>query len=225
MVDCGIYVDGERLPGTFTYAEARAKVSRAAAGRAGSVRLDRPARAHRAADAGRRRRFRAAPAGRRGRGTAPTSGRSWSATTTRCSWFSRPSITSRTSPLVLAREIVETGEIMIFVNGDFVVTVRHGEHGRLARRAQADGFRSRADAAGPVRGDARHRRPCGGPLPRGQRVDGTDIDAIEEVAFAPGHRTEIEPIYLLKREVVELRRSRQPALRCRLRGCRPNTRT
>jgi magnesium transporter len=38
----------------------------------------------------------------------------------------------------------------------------------------------------------------------------TDIDAIEEVAFAPGHRTHIEPIYLLKREVVELRRSVNP---------------
>ena len=27
VVDCGIYVDGERLPGTFSYAEAQAKVS------------------------------------------------------------------------------------------------------------------------------------------------------------------------------------------------------
>jgi len=32
----------------------------------------------------------------------------------------------------LAREIVETGEIMIFVGPDFVVTVRHGEHSGLA---------------------------------------------------------------------------------------------
>ena len=37
-----------------------------------------------------------------------------------------------------------------------------------------------------------------------------DIDAIEEAAFAPGHRTEIEPIYLFKREVVELRRCVNP---------------
>ncbi|MCY0610062.1 magnesium transporter, partial [Klebsiella pneumoniae] len=34
--------------------------------------------------------------------------------------------------VVLAREIVETGEIMIFVGKDFVVTVRHGEHGGLS---------------------------------------------------------------------------------------------
>ena len=32
----------------------------------------------------------------------------------------------------LAREIVETREIMIFVGPDFVVTVRHGEHSGLA---------------------------------------------------------------------------------------------
>lgn len=32
----------------------------------------------------------------------------------------------------LAREIVETGEIMVFVGRDFVVTVRHGDHTGLA---------------------------------------------------------------------------------------------
>ncbi|WP_031679407.1 magnesium and cobalt transport protein CorA, partial [Mycobacterium tuberculosis] len=38
----------------------------------------------------------------------------------------------------------------------------------------------------------------------------TDIDSIEEVAFAPGRKLDIEPIYLLKREVVELRRCVNP---------------
>jgi magnesium transporter len=38
----------------------------------------------------------------------------------------------------------------------------------------------------------------------------TDIDAIEEVAFTPGARTDIAPIYQIKREVVELRRSVNP---------------
>jgi magnesium transporter len=31
-----------------------------------------------------------------------------------------------------ARDIVETGEIMVFVGRDFAVTVRHGEHSGLA---------------------------------------------------------------------------------------------
>ena len=43
--------------------------------------------------------------------------------------------------MVHAREIVETGEIMIFVGPDFVVTVRHGEHGGLA------GVRKHLDAS------------------------------------------------------------------------------
>ena len=43
-----------------------------------------------------------------------------------------------------AREIVETGEIMIFVGPDFVVTVRHGDHGGLA------GVRKRMDATRPI---------------------------------------------------------------------------
>ena len=30
-----------------------------------------------------------------------------------------------------------------------------------------------------------------------------DIDGIEEVAFGPGRKLDVEPIYLLKREVVE----------------------
>jgi magnesium transporter len=38
----------------------------------------------------------------------------------------------------------------------------------------------------------------------------TDIDNIEVAAFTPGHATDVEPIYLLKREVVELRRSVSP---------------
>ena len=40
-----------------------------------------------------------------------------------------------------ANEIVETGEIMVFVGPDFVITVRHGEHSslhRVRRELEAD---------------------------------------------------------------------------------------
>jgi magnesium transporter len=91
-----------------------------------------------------------------------------------------------------------------------VVTVRHGEHGRLTD------VRKRLDA------DPEQMRL--GPFAVMHAIADTvvdhylevtdlmaiDIDAIEEVAFAPGHRTNIEPIYLLKREVVELRRCVNP---------------
>jgi magnesium transporter len=112
--------------------------------------------------------------------------------------------------VVLAREIVETGEIMIFVGKDFVVTVRHGDHGGLAE------VRKRMDA------DPGHLRL--GPYAVMHAISDyvvdrylevthlmeVDIDAIEEVAFSPGRTLDVEPIYLLKREVVELRRCVSP---------------
>ncbi|HYY02068.1 MAG TPA: magnesium/cobalt transporter CorA, partial [Mycobacterium sp.] len=112
--------------------------------------------------------------------------------------------------MVLTREVVETGEVMVFVGTDFVVTVRHGEHGRLSD------VRKRMDD------NPEHMRL--GPFAvmhaiADSVVDhyldvttlmATDIDAIEESAFTPGARTDIEPIYQIKREVVELRRSINP---------------
>ena len=73
--------------------------------------------------------------------------------------------------VALAREIVETGEIMIFVGSDFVVTVRHGEHSGTGRGAQAAGRVAGDLEAGPLRGDACDRRPRRGQLPRCHRSD------------------------------------------------------
>jgi len=109
-----------------------------------------------------------------------------------------------------AREIVETGEIMIFVGPDFVVTVRHGEHSGLAD------VRHRLDesptilALGPyavMHAIADH--VVDSYVAVTDLVE-TDIDAIEESVFSPQSQTNIESIYLLKREVVELRRAVNP---------------
>ncbi|MDT5018317.1 MAG: magnesium transporter, partial [Mycobacterium sp.] len=109
-----------------------------------------------------------------------------------------------------AREIVETGEIMVFVGPDFVVTVRHGEHGGLA------GVRKQFDASpallklGPyavMHAIADH--VVDGYLDITDLVE-TDIDAIEENVFSPTQPTNIDHIYLLKREVVEMRRAVGP---------------
>jgi len=112
--------------------------------------------------------------------------------------------------MVHAREIVETGEIMIFVGADFVVTVRHGEHGGLA------GVRKQLDASpailklGPyaiMHAIADH--VVDSYLDITDLIE-TDIDAMEEDIFSPLTQTNIECIYLLKREVVELRRAVAP---------------
>jgi magnesium transporter len=109
-----------------------------------------------------------------------------------------------------AREIVETGEIMIFVGADFVVTVRHGEHGGLAE------VRKRIDASpammklGPyaiMHAIADH--VVDSYLDVTDLIE-TDIDAMEEDIFSPRKHTNTESIYLLKREVVEMRRAISP---------------
>lgn len=108
------------------------------------------------------------------------------------------------------REIVETGEIMVFVGADFVVTVRHGDHSGLT------GVRKRLEATpallalGPyavMHAIADH--VVDSYLEVTEMVE-TDIDAMEEDVFSPTSRTNIENIYLLKREVVELRRAVAP---------------
>ena len=209
VVDCGIYVDGVRLPGTFTHEEARAKVGELQlAGQEAFawIGLHEPTE-HQMQEVG------------------DVFGLHPLAVEDAVQAHQRPKLerydetlflvlkTVNYVPhdsLVLSREIVETGEIMIFVNSDFVVTVRHGEHGRLTD------VRNKMDL------DPEHTRL--GPFVvmhaiADYVVDNylevthlmeSDIDAIEEAAFAPDHRTQIEPIYEIKREVVELRRSVNP---------------
>ncbi len=108
-------------------------------------------------------------------------------------------------------EVVETGELMIFVGRDFVITVRHGEHGGLRtmrRRLEDDS-----------------NQLCLGPAVvlhaiLDQAVDGylavaaelqTDIDEAETSVFAGASRyADANRLYILKREVLALRRATAP---------------
>ncbi|BAX93888.1 magnesium transport protein CorA [Mycobacterium shigaense] len=108
--------------------------------------------------------------------------------------------------VVLAREIVESGEIMVFVGRDFVVTVRHGGHGGLSdvrKRMDTDIDQMGLGPYAVMHAIADHVVDHYLEVSRAMEAD---IDSIEEVAFAPGRKLDVEPIYLLKREVVELRR-------------------
>jgi magnesium transporter len=112
--------------------------------------------------------------------------------------------------VVLAREIVETGEVMVFVGKDFVITVRHGEHGGLSevrKRMDADPDQLRLGPYAVMHAIADYVVDH---YVEVTRLMECDIDAIEEVAFSPGRRLDVEPIYMLKREVVELRRCVNP---------------
>ncbi len=63
-------------------------------------------------------------------------------------------------------EVVETGEISVFVGRDFVITVRRGEPRGLQRAAPVDGAGPGAARAGAVGGAARDHGPDRGRLPR-----------------------------------------------------------
>ena len=112
--------------------------------------------------------------------------------------------------VALAREIVQSGEVMVFVGKDFVVTVRHGEHSGLAdvrKRMEADGEQLKLGPFAIMHAIADYVVDH---YLEVTRLMEADIDSIEEVAFAPGRKLDVEPIYLLKREVVELRRCVNP---------------
>ncbi|KHO18432.1 magnesium/cobalt transporter CorA [Mycolicibacterium setense] len=209
MVDCGVYCDGSRLPGKYTHAAALNKVhelERADKKAFVWIGLHEPDEFQMQA-------------------VAEVFGLHELAVEDAVHAHQRPKLEryDRTLFLVLktvnyiahesgtaAGEIVETGEIMIFVGPDFVVTVRHGEHSGLA------GVRSRMDATpaslklGPyavMHAIADH--VVDSYLDITDLME-TDIDAMEENVFSPLVETNIEAIYLLKREVVELRRSVSP---------------
>lgn len=209
LVDCGVYVDGVRLPGVYTAADAQAKVRELTeTGQDAFVWIG----LHE-------------PDENQMQDVAEVFGLHPLAAEDAVHAHQRPKLERYDETLflvlktvnyvphesvVLAREVVETGEVMIFVGSRFVITVRHGEHGGLAD------VRKRMDA------DPDHMRL--GPYAVMHEIAdyvvdhylevtnlmATDIDAIEEMAFAPGHRTDIEPIYHIKREVVELRRCVNP---------------
>jgi len=209
MVDCGVYADGKRLPGKYTHAAALNKVRELEQDGTEAfawIGLHEPDEHQMQA-------------------VGDVFGLHELAVEDAVHAHQRPKLEryDKTLFLVLktvnyvehesvtnAREIVETGEIMIFVGEDFVVTVRHGEHSGLAD------VRKRLDASpatltlGPyavMHAIADH--VVDSYLDVTDLIE-TDIDAMEEDVFSPLKNTNIECIYLLKREVVELRRAVGP---------------
>lgn len=209
MVDCGVYCDGERLRGKYTHAAALDRVRELEAqGRTAFVWVG----LHE-------------PDERQMQSVAAVFGLHRLAVEDAVHAHQRPKLERYDDMLFLVlktvnyidhesmanvREIVETGEVMVFAGPDFVVTVRHGDHGNLA------GVRNRLDATpalmelGPYAVmHAIADQIVDSYLEVTEMVE-VDVDAIEEDIFSPRSRTNIENIYLLKREVVELRRAVSP---------------
>jgi magnesium transporter len=209
MVDCAIYVDGARLPGRYTHAAALAKARELRQGGQQAfvwIGLHEPDE-------------------HQMQSVAEVFGLHPLAVEDAVHAHQRPKLERYDNTLflvlktvnyvehesvALAREIVETGEIMVFVGPEFVVTVRHGDHTGLAgvRKKMEDEHKQLG--LGPyavMHAIADHVVDSYLDV---TRLMECDIDAIEEEAFSPTAKTDIAQIYLLKREVVELRRAVAP---------------
>jgi magnesium transporter len=115
----------------------------------------------------------------------------------------------KTVRYVEAEEDLETGEILLFVNRDFVVTVRHGQSRLHDVRLQIEG---RPDllrfGAGAVL-YAVVDRIVDDYEPVMQAVE-TDIQQVEHDMFSPDRSNPAERIYTMEREVLDLHRAITP---------------
>ena len=106
-------------------------------------------------------------------------------------------------------EVVETGEVMLFVGKNFVISVRHGVGALHKVRAQLEA-RPELLSHGPAAvvyavADAvvdEH-------LAVADQVE-DDVDEVEAAVFAPRAGRDIDLVYQLKREVLEFRRAVVP---------------
>ncbi len=108
------------------------------------------------------------------------------------------------------QDAVETGEISLFVGDKFVITVRHGSGGGLA------GARHRLEGMTTV---LRHGPSavvyavCDQVVDRYEEVAGAlqeDVDEVEASVFSTRRTNDSARIYVLKRELAEVRRAVMP---------------
>jgi magnesium transporter len=205
VVDCGVYVDGKRLSGRWTHDEAIAEVRRRDEGFVW-IGLHEPDDDQLTA-------------------IAETYGLHELAVEDAVTAKQRPKLERYDDSLFMvlktvsyvehdepttATELIKTGEVMLFVGPDFVVTVRHGDHcglHKVRERLEADPEQLALGPAAVLHAIADHIVD--------QYVGVTDaieedIDEIEAEVFEPRSAMDSEQIYVMKREVMELRRAVGP---------------
>jgi magnesium transporter len=108
------------------------------------------------------------------------------------------------------QDAVETGEISLFVGHKFVITVRHGAGGGLKEARQRLEAASTVLAHGP---SAVVYAVCDAVVDRYEEVAGSlqeDVDEVEESVFSTQRTNDSARIYVLKRELAEMRRAVMP---------------
>jgi len=107
-------------------------------------------------------------------------------------------------------DAVETGEISLFVGHKFVISVRHGAGGGLKEARQRLEAASNVLAHGP---SAVVYAVCDAIVDRYEEVGGSlqeDVDEVEESVFSTERTKDAARIYILKRELAEMRRAVMP---------------
>ncbi len=110
-------------------------------------------------------------------------------------------------------QIVETGQVLIFVGPDFIVTVRHGAGSRLGPlRAEMESKQALLEQGPWAVAYAVTDRVVDDYVEVAEQVE-DDLDAIEERVFSRDIGSPIQSIYQMKRELVEFRRAVVPLQR------------
>ncbi|AWH95787.1 magnesium transporter [Dietzia psychralcaliphila] len=109
-----------------------------------------------------------------------------------------------------ASDIVSTGEVMVVLGRDFVVTVRHGDFTGLAGiRAELESAPERLVHGPATVMHAVADRVVDSYLEVAEGMS-RDVDELETAVFAPRSPVDIEQIYFLKRELLELKHDIAP---------------
>ncbi|MGY1809680.1 magnesium and cobalt transport protein CorA [Blastococcus sp. SYSU D00669] len=112
--------------------------------------------------------------------------------------------------LTSTSEVVDTGELMVFLGRNYVITVRHGEHGglgELRRGLESQEDLLRLGPAAVLYAVADHV------VDDFVDVAGAveeDVDELEASVFSPERTDDIGRLYQLKRELLSLRRAVSP---------------
>ncbi|SCG37526.1 magnesium and cobalt transport protein CorA [Micromonospora humi] len=112
--------------------------------------------------------------------------------------------------LTATSEVVDTGDVLVFLGERFALTVRHGATGALAPVREEVQRRPDVLAQGPwAVGYAVCARMVELYLEVAEHLE-RDLERVEESVFAREHGADIQHLYQLKREVVEFKRAVLP---------------
>jgi magnesium transporter len=107
-------------------------------------------------------------------------------------------------------EVVETGEVMVFLGRDYVITVRHGHHSdlrMLRRRLENDPELLAHGPSAVLHAIADHI--VDNYLAVTEALQ-DDVDEVETIVFTATRRRDVSRVYQLKREVLALKRAVSP---------------